>query len=260
MTEEELEAHLQRFLDAGAGMEELGEELARLGLYDPEVSEDSQSLFLPDEDVVDTAERTRSYWNIRDHAAKHGKDPQDVAEWMLRERKRLWKAMSRAQAIYDRNLRQLKAWLASQKAPWERFEKFSEFALVEYHQDFSEGESAVKLVGGEIVARKCAAKIKWEKDLAVLEAVKRLRALPADTSDEDLLAAAKALVVGSADGFKASALKADLKAKGLQFVNAAGKVVAYVYKVAADPAVSYKIVQPGVGAGAAEGEEEKDGE
>jgi hypothetical protein len=244
LTEAELEAHLNKFLADGAGMADLEEELERLGLYDPEAT-DGKTLFLADEDVE--PESDRAYWNIRDQAAKRGQDPQELAEALLRRRKEWWKGVERATKVHGRQKRQLDAWLAGEKGPYERFSVFCEFVLREYAEDFRKGEGTVKLIAGELQTRKCSDRIEWDKDAAVLEVVKRIRALPAKATDAQLLEAAKVLFVGSPEGYKASALKADLKPQCRKFVDAKGDVVPYVQKVPPAEAYSFKVVQAGVG-------------
>jgi hypothetical protein len=252
-TEAELEAHLAGFLAAGAGLEDLQNELMRLGAVADTGDEVTEEFAAPDSD--------RKHWNIRDAAIKRGVDPQELAEWVLRERKAKWDQAAKAQVVRDRHVRQADAWLAEEKKPFARFDGFAQYALQEYVGDFAPGEKTVKLIAGMLKTTKVAAKVHWDDDMALLEIVARLvqeiNGVP--LAPEDITPEVLTLARDLISGYNKSTLKAGLEnPKGkLGFYDAEGELVGYVRKVEPDAgqATRFSIQQEGVGKGVADAEE-----
>jgi len=156
---EKMQEHLQQFIDAGAGLEELEAELERLGLMDEEtqlVDEDgSLVLWLADEDAETTTSQ-RHYWNIRDAAAGDPEKARSLAEWVLRKLLKAEKSQTDAQAAYDLNLAQMKTWLKRFATEAERTTAFAETALSEYMLDFHPDEKTLPMIAVE--------KLRWTKE------------------------------------------------------------------------------------------------
>jgi hypothetical protein len=253
-TEAELEAHLADFLAKGAGLEDVQEdvqeELARLELYDADAAP-SGAPALGDDDVFPQSDR--KYWNVRDAAAKRGCEPQELAEWLLRERKAKWDQAAKAQRVRDSHVRQADAWLSEEKKPFQRFDGFAQFALAEYVGDFHPGEKTVKLIAGALKTTAVADKVVWDDGAALIEVICRIvgevNGVPLEASDltPEALALAQQLI----SGYSKSAMKEGLDCpKGKRtFYNADGEAVGYVAKVAPPPGETtrFAISQEGVG-------------
>ena len=223
--EVEMEQHLQEFLDAGAGLEDLEAELERLGLYDDEtvtVDDDGTLRLWQDESASE-----RSYFNIRDRAAGDPTKARDLAEWVLRKRAKARKALAEAQAAYDRNLAQLKLWLERYQKEAARTDAFAEATLAEYMTDFHEGEKTLPMIAvPKLRWTKERDRIKWDEPGALAWAEER--------EDVDEVAPRS---------LKTSEAKARLEKKGREYFDAdTGERVEFVWDEAPERAVRFEIV------------------
>ena len=224
--EVEMEQHLQEFLDAGAGLEDLEAELERLGLLDEEtVTTDADGtlhLWLEEETGSD-----RGWWNIRDVAAGDPTKARDLAEWVLRKRGKARKALAEAQAAYDRNLAQLKLWLERYQKEAARTDAFAEATLAEYMTDFHEGEKTLPMIAvPKLRWTKERDHIKWDEPGALAWAEER--------EDVDEVAPRS---------LKKSEAKARLEKRGQDYFDGdTGERVAFVWDEAPDQPMRFEIV------------------
>lgn len=212
--------HLNALIEQGCDLEDIAEEIERLGLMpDDEVETDGWGRpQLP-------AETSRGYFNIRDKAEGDPDKARKIAEWALRKRSAALKQADEAQEAADWQIAQIRAWMEKQKTSVERKVRFFEGLLYEFMGDFHPGEQKVELVGGTLRFAKNRTSICWDEPAAL--------AWAQEQEDVDRYAPRK---------LSRSAVKDDLEKKGLAYaLKGSGEVVEFVREVEPDTPFTFKV-------------------